>query len=60
MRQKQVILYYYSLTVFQLTWAKMAGVDHDPRLPFRAGVLADVEEYLPTKRVAQSSSPSTT
>jgi hypothetical protein len=59
MKQIQTTFIYYSLTVFQLSWAKMAGVDHDPRLPCRADGLAPVAECLPSNPAVLSSSPST-
>jgi hypothetical protein len=59
MKQIQITFNYYSLTVFQLPWAKMAGVDHDPRLPCSADELAPVVECLPSNREVLSSSPST-
>jgi hypothetical protein len=59
MKQIQTTFIYYSLTVFQLSWAKMAGVDHDPRLPCRADGLDPVVECLPSNYKVLSSSPST-
>jgi hypothetical protein len=54
MKQNQMMFNYYSLTVFQLPWAKMAEVDHDPRLPCRVGGLTP-----PSSHEVLSSTPST-
>jgi hypothetical protein len=57
-RKKYVFFCSYSF-VFQLTWTKMAGIDHNPKLHYRTGGVANVVENLPSKHETLSSSPST-